>query len=311
MIEKVACDGLRFRRQYCLFRNARGAIRAFLEAARIPRDRPVLLPAYVGWSPREGSGIFDPIRELQLSYFFYRLDDRLRIDLDDFERMVRTTRPAVVLIVHYFGFVDAGYANAVDIARAHNALVLEDEAHAMLTDLVGGLCGRLADACVFSLHKLLPVPAGGLLLTAPGCRMDFRSATHGAPDVSLPWEFDLKRIAERRIANYEILESLCRRLERRVDPLYPQLRLGEVPQTFPVFIRKGSRDRLYHELNAQGFGAVSLYHTLIDPIEPHSFPVSYNISRNILNLPVHQDAEPEQLAQMIEALDGLIGDRGV
>ena len=53
-----------------------------------PGER-VLLPAYVGWSAKEGSGVFDPVDELGVPYAFYRLDDRLRIDLYGLEQCLR------------------------------------------------------------------------------------------------------------------------------------------------------------------------------------------------------------------------------
>ena len=65
---------------------------------------------------------------------------------------------------------------------------------------------------------------------------------------------------------------------------------GEVPQSFPIVLHYGDRDRIYREMNAAGFGVVSLYHTLVPAIDPQLFPASAQLSRRILNLPVHQDA---------------------
>jgi dTDP-4-amino-4,6-dideoxygalactose transaminase len=55
-------------------------------------------------------------------------------------------------------------------------------------------------------------------------------------------------------------------------------------------------------MNDAAFGVVSLYHTLIDSIDPEEFPESYALASRIMNLPVHQDAEPEQLTAMIDKL---------
>jgi dTDP-4-amino-4,6-dideoxygalactose transaminase len=305
-IEPLPRHVSRFRRPYLKFKNARSAFKAFLETIRLGPDEKVLLPAYVGWSAREGSGVFDPVAELGLSYDFYRVNDQLHIDLKHLRQQFRTHRIKVLVIIHYFGYVDPGYAEAVSIARKHGAWVLEDEAHAMFTDLVGGVSGRLGDACIFSLHKLLPVKIGGMLLVNQGreCILDQIKC----PEVSLPlpWEFDLTEISRRRRENAELLSDLLRPLAGEVDPLWGHPRPGEVPQTYPVLVRNVSRDQLYFALNEAGFGAVSLYHTLINPIKPEDFPVSHQLARQIFNLPVHQDVEPDMLKSMVKQLSECI-----
>jgi len=69
-----------------------------------------------------------------------------------------------------------------------------------------------------------------------------------------------------------------------------------------VIIKKGSRDKLYELMNNSGFGVVSLYHTMIDQILQKEFPDSYFISKRILNLPVHQDADQQEIKIMVETL---------
>jgi dTDP-4-amino-4,6-dideoxygalactose transaminase len=55
-------------------------------------------------------------------------------------------------------------------------------------------------------------------------------------------------------------------------------------------------------MNAAGFGVVSLYHTMIEQIAPERYPHSHAISHCILNLPVHQDASPDDMKAMIRTL---------
>lgn len=176
-ISKQAINEERFTRPYSMHKNARSAFKSFLGTVCPKGDEVVLLPAYIGWSSKEGSGVFDPVQELGLPYAFYRLDDRLRIDLAHLESTLRGGRVRVMVIIHYFGYVDPGYERAVELARRYGAFVLEDEAHAMFTDLIGGCSGRLGDACIFSLHKMLPVKDGGMLLWNVGLS--------GLPDCSL------------------------------------------------------------------------------------------------------------------------------
>ena len=143
VVPALAQDPDRLRRRFTAFPNARTAIGAFLTGAGVEPGDVVLLPAYIGWSPREGSGVLDPITALGARIEFYRVDGFVRIDLDHLERALKASRPKAVLLIHFFGFCDPQYAEAVALARQEGALVLEDEAHAMFSDLVGGHCGRL------------------------------------------------------------------------------------------------------------------------------------------------------------------------
>jgi dTDP-4-amino-4,6-dideoxygalactose transaminase len=266
----------------------------------------VLLPAYIGWSPREGSGVFDPIASLGLNYEFYALDEGLRIEMESLQAALRSGRIRVLVLIHFFGFVDPAFEEVVKLARDHGVFVLEDEAHAMLTDMVGGICGRLGDACIYSFHKMLPVESGGaVVLNDPASSLAGKLSTGSGFPMPV-FDFDLAAIAARRRANSLLLDRLVRDLAPGIEPLFGAPRSGVVPQTYPVLIRSGSRDDLYHRMNAAGFGVVSLYHTLIAEISPEQFPATADISRKIMNLPVHQDATPGELEAMMGSLAFLV-----
>jgi len=301
-IDKLARDPHANRRPCFHFKNARSAFKAFLQAhCPAPSDK-VLLPCYIGWSSREGSGVFDPVAELGLEHRLYRMDERLTIDLEHLRRCFSTGNIKLLVIIHYFGYVDPGYREAVAMAREHGALVLEDEAHALFTDLVGGVAGRLGDAAIFSLHKMLPVESGGMLLLNGERGIENVGIRQDETGLVLPWEFDLPAIARKRVANAHQLAGLLDPHRELVEPLREGPSPGETPQTLPVIIRKGSRDRIYQMMNAAGFGVVTLYHTLIDRIDPENFPEAHRLSRRILNLPLHQDADREMLVRMTERL---------
>jgi len=192
------------------------------------------------------------------------------------------------------------------MAREYGVFVVEDEAHAMLTDLVGGICGRLGDACIFSFHKILPVARGGAaVINDP--RSPLVRKLVAEPEYTVPLcEFDLNRIADRRRANSMVLDELLTRLVPEVQPLFGAPDSREVPQSYPVLVHGGLRDRLYHELNDIGFGVISLYHALISQVSPHCFPAIAEVSQQILNLPVHQDASEDKLELMISELAKLM-----
>lgn len=305
MIDKLASDTNRFKRQTYAFRNARSAFKAYLESLHLQDDEYVLLPSFIGWSSREGSGVFDPVKELGIRHAFYKLNKDLCIDVEHLKATVGANKTALIVIIHYFGFVDPSYHQIIDLSKEWGIPVLEDEAHALYTDIVGGVSGRLGDAAIFSLHKMLPVPSGGVLcINSTPPRKDY--ATIGnAVNVPLH-EYDLKAIADTRLTNMETLRALLVPHQETIKPLRPFVGPGEIPQTFPVLIGDVSRDRLYELMNEAGFGVVSLYHTLIKEITLDLFPESFFVSERILNLPVHQDAKFSMMKPMVETLVNLI-----
>jgi dTDP-4-amino-4,6-dideoxygalactose transaminase len=308
-IAKTASIADVFARPYRLFYNARSAFKALLASLCFQPHETILLPAYIGWSAREGSGVFDPVAQLALHYDFYRIDGRLHIDIEHLEHCFRTRKVKVLLLIHYFGHVDPKYADAVTLAKKYGALVLEDEAHALFTDWVGGACGRLGDAAIYSLHKMLPIPSGGML-AVPAVNEGLLT---GIEDYDLgmrqPWFYDWHEIAIRRRQNAEHLDNLIAPLAGDLEPLWGKPQPNEVPQTFPVLVKRASRNDLYARLNANGFGAVSLYHTLITQIDENTFPDSHKLARTIINLPIHQDIHIADLIAMVDQLKIILRSR--
>ena len=292
------------------FRNARTAFKALLQEFHFSEVDEILLPAYIGWSKNEGSGVFDPVREVGAQVRFYRLSRDLTIDLDDLRGRLKTGRPRLVVFIHYFGWPDVRLTEAVTLAREQGAFVLEDEAHALYSDWVSGICGRLGDAAIFSLHKMLPFDCGGWLVLNRSLEPSVAAQLLQSPLCSpLPYDpltYDWFSIAAARRQNAQILLELLGPISDRIRPLYTILPDGVVPQTLPVIVTEHSRDDLYFKMNERGFGVVSLYHTLIETIQPAEFPDSYWLAKSILNLPVHQDIVPRALEAMVDQLGRVV-----
>lgn len=96
----------------------------------------VFVPAYIGVSPKEGSGIFDPLVELSekdvIKYEFYRVDKRINIVFDDLKERIENIgkdKPFIVLRINYFGFQDPCSQEVFELAEAQGGVVLEDNAH--------------------------------------------------------------------------------------------------------------------------------------------------------------------------------------
>lgn len=105
-------------------------------------------------------------------------------------------------------------------------------------------------------------------------------------------------------------------LKNHIEFPWPEFAQGELFQTLPIRIKgaghqRAVRDAIYDKMNQKGFGVVSLYHTLIDAIDPSEFPQSHELACSILNLPVHQDIDPKSLPGMVEALAEALGAEGL
>lgn len=295
-------------RHVIFYENARTGFKAFLQAIFSGRPGKVLLPAYIGWSSKEGSGVFDPVAELGMDYIFYKMTDKLHIDMEDVTRCFKENDIAVAVIIHYFGYVDPAYKDFAAVAHNAGAVFFEDEAHSMLSDIIGGVCGRIGKAGIYSLHKLLPMDSGGVLILNNNSGKNAINVRSENRDIAGYLDYDLLEISKKRRKNAVVLSQMLRKLAGEVDLLWPVMDDGMVPQTLPVIIRNVQRDKLYEIMNLHGYGVVSLYHTMIGQIKKEEFPASHDLSRTIMNLPVHQDIGMKELQGLVDCLEVSIAD---
>lgn len=266
----------------------------------------VFVPGYVGWSPKEGSGIFDPINKLKkISVVYYKMDQNLNIDFKDlFLKIEQFGNPKfTVLIVNYFGFVDPNIEEIYSKIKEKKGWIIEDNAHGFFTSLYSN--HSCADATFFSLHKMFPFDKGGCLkiLNNKLRRFHYEGKSLYETDEN-PWLYDISKIALTRKSNYEQIDKLVRleKYSSLFEPLKDSLREGEIPQTYPIKIKIGRRDEIYELMNQSGYGVVSLYHTLIEPLRNTENNAAFNLSQQILNLPVHQDVDSSNYEHMIGLL---------
>ena len=300
MINKKATKQNSYNRDWIYTNSAREAWSNIIEQFKLANPvGKILLPSYIGWSPNEGSGIFDSVTKSGLDYDFYDLDLNLNISVTDLKQKVHINTQPLVLIVHYFGFIDQNYEEITEWLTQNNIFFVEDCAHAWLTDLIGGKCGRKGKYSFYSLHKLLPLTNGGLLVSN-GKILQYNNKSKVNPSVDLG--FDLFSIFEKRRNNYKYLAKQLVKI-RDLDIIYPELNDGVCPQTLPVIVNNYNRDKLYHEMNELGFGAVSLYHTMIEPLRKTNYQSVTILSNKIINLPIHQDVEFYDIDEMVIMLN--------
>jgi dTDP-4-amino-4,6-dideoxygalactose transaminase len=302
MITKKALNKELFIREWIHTKSARDAWSKIIEEYRVLNPvGKILLPSYIGWSSNEGSGIFDSVANSGLNYEFYELGISLKINLEDLKSKVRENENPLVLLVHYFGFVDLEYNQITNWLLDHSIFFVEDCAHAWLTDLIGGRSGRKGNYSFYSLHKLLPLSTGGAMVNNnPNCNKNIANMN---PFLEL--NYDLLSIFNIRRDNYIYLYGLLKDVAG-VKVIHENLEEGICPQTFPVIVENYDRNNLYHEMNQKGFGLVSLYHTMIEQLEMDSSEASSNLSKNIINFPIHQDVKKEEMEEMVIQLKKIL-----
>lgn len=143
----------------CHLATGRSALLHLVHRLPSSAAKRVLLPAYVA------EGVIQPFRTAGLEIVFYRLQPDLRPDVDDVASLLGSIgAPAVVVLIHYFGFSARSTALSA-VLKAHEAIIVDDLAHAPFTTENGRLLGEDAELALYSLNKFLPVADGAILLS--------------------------------------------------------------------------------------------------------------------------------------------------
>lgn len=285
-------------------RAARDAYQALLESLA-PSGRPLFLPAYVGWSPREGSGLFDPVRATGVGHRFYPLDARLQVDVEALEPMLEEHRPAALVLVHWFGFAEPATARIAELCAARDVLLVEDCCHCLGASLDGRALGETGDYAMVSLHKVLPSAAGGFLQANGDRRLPTElpdGRTIDSRDLAVLADADVAEAARRRRRNYRALADRVAALPG-VRLFHDDLPDGAVPLNLPILVEEADRFEVYKAMRAREVGVVALYHTLVDALDPGAFPGAFRLSERILNLPVHQELDAGHMDRIAAALE--------
>ena len=285
--------------EWTYFLSAREGFKKILQLQEL-KNKKILLPAYIGFSTREGSGVFDPIRETKIEYDFYRMRADLSIDIDDVKEKICANKNNILLLINYFGFVDEKIDEISAYAKENRITVILDCAHSFFTFLLDHSIDF--QYAFFSIHKLFPFNDGGMVLCGDG-----QSSIYSSRGSYGLFNFDLSAIINKRIENYNYISESLKKASITDKIVLLKENLGKaVPQTFPVLLANTAiRDELYFRMNEAGFGVVSLYHQLVEEIDD-SYDVEQNISSKILNLPVHQDADRNDITKMIELMGIII-----
>lgn len=297
-IGKIQNNPDAYKTNFLFYNRARDAMYDIVNELFSSKYKDIYIPGYIGWSPKEGSGIFDPLNLIVgLERHYYHMTKELHVDLDDVCNQLK--EHSILLIVNYFGFRDPQIKQLIEIAHEKECVVIEDNAHGFYTYFCNGGIG--ADIIFFSLHKMFPFKQGGGLIIENNCSYQLHSLDMSA-DFN-PFIYNYNRIAQVRIKNYIKLSLLLEEYTDYFEPLRNnELLKSNVPQTFPIVFKQGMRDKIYEIMNDAGYGVVSLYHTMIEELRNDTHSDALWLSRRIMNLPVHQDVDRNLYLSMIEKL---------
>lgn len=282
-------------------KSARSAFSHIIESLSVNRSQKVLLPSYIGFTEREGSGVFDPVTLNNSDYTFYKVKEDLSVDLEDFEKQL-ADQIDIALIIHYFGFCRSDLASIKQLCVDAKVILVEDCAHAFYLKSPNSMLGRTGDFSFYSLHKYIAVESGGLLkinnkeISIPEIAVQNRADLDVIEQYALT---DFDAIKEIRRRNYSLYARLLKSLDQ-IEILY-DLHDDDIPQTFPIRVKNLNREKLYFYLNEQNMPTTALYYRMIDKLDSTTYPISFAISSEILNLPVHQDTSIEDIKSLCYA----------
>lgn len=309
MISKEAKEKWTATKNQWFFKSARYAFEELLNIIRSVRDGVVLMPGYIGQSVREGSGVFDPIRHTKTRYVFYALHEDLSVDVEDLKQKMNDPNVVAVLLIHYFGFPQKCVVDLASLCREKGILLIEDCAHTIGGQFSGVTLGDFGDFSFYSIHKLTASENGGILQVNNSSYTDrFRNVIDNidVEDLIQYIRTDLNKSSSIRRKNYQLyLESLSRN-SKYFDIMFPELEEGVVPINFPIRVKNYSREKMYFQLMEDGIPLVSLYYQMVEELPREGFPVSYNISDSILNLPTHQCINKNDVLTIVDALNHFV-----
>jgi len=307
MIKKKQKLNKKFLKKECFMPRGRSALFHALQLLKLNKENKILLPSYIGISEREGSGVFDPIRQLDVGYEFYKLNDDLSADKEDFTKKIKQDEIKAALVIHYFGFCQKNFDYILKTCKDNKKYLIEDCAHAFNSFYKNKRLGKYGDISFYSIHKFLPTDDGGILLInnkkieIPKNIKDKISKKI----LMILYKSDIEKISKIRIDNYTYLLKKIKHI-KGVHPFYNGLPKGIVPINFPVIIEKKDRNKVYFELQNREIETVSLYHTLIPQIKKDEYPISHHISSHILNLSIHEEISKNEIDVMLRALENIL-----
>jgi len=297
MIFKNAKDPTKFKRKEFFTNSAREAWSLLLQF--LDKQKTVLLPSYIGQSKNDGSGIMDPVRKSNLKFDFYEITNTLNPNLKDVFEKVKKNKVNVILLVNYFGFCppDSTYNALKNHCKKNNILLVQDCAHYF--NYYNET--RISDFMFYSIHKYLPVCGGGILVSNYDLNIKNNNSFLNKNYKEIVLEYNLKNILRIRHKNFFLYYNKIKKL-KNIFVLKDMNFNLDIPHNFPIIVKNNKREDLYFYLIKNGVEVTALYYNMVEEISKSEYPVSYQISNSILNLPLHQDISEKDIDKVVSIL---------
>jgi dTDP-4-amino-4,6-dideoxygalactose transaminase len=308
LISKSPEERDQFQKRIRFVRSARIGFRTILESIGFNQSDTILLPAYIGITDREGSGVLDPVAAVHANTEFYPVDHRLAGDLVYIQGRMAKGNIKAILVIHYFGIAQNDMASIRALCDQFGTILIEDCAHAWCSSLGIAPLGDFGEYSFGSIHKYLAAHDGGFVKWREGFSLEGVIAPEEEitrASLAVYASADYAAIAKMRLKNYQYLTSRLEKLNS-VEIMYPELKPGIIPLNFPILVTSMPREKLYFELVERGYMLIALYYRLIPEIDKDEYPVSHWLSDRILNLPVHQDTTIEDLDGLVDAMQDIL-----
>lgn len=194
-----------------------------------------------------------------------------------------------------------------DLPRPDAASVFSHTASALLKNLEmrGGLVGRWTRATIRALGHGA-VKAGGIERVATGTmHFDREHVDLGISPLTLKIAqgLDMQQIVERRRRNYFFLLGRLRDLSA---PLFNELPAGVCPLFYPLIVE--DKPAVLARLHAAGVHAVDFWRDYHPACDPNEFPDVMRLRNSVVEIPCHQDLEPETMTQVAQVVRQVLMD---
>lgn len=266
-------------------------------------DAVLLVPAYIGWSPNEGSGLMDPIVDSQIRYNFYPVSEKLLPITESLNQEIMKHRKVKLLLVHYFGKRSILDESTIAMINSNGHGIIEDWAH----DLSRFFEPRIS-LCedhfeLFSIHKWTASHAGGLVRGRVELLSGLNPVGASVEDLLILAASDVSEIRNIRWRNYLDIDRKLVHSDK-IQRFWSTTEDVSCPLNFPIVLNSvADRSQLYSILVDRGLKPTSLYHKLTEHLDARDFPLAYKLADTILNLPVHQDCSIEDIDELVNVIN--------
>jgi dTDP-4-amino-4,6-dideoxygalactose transaminase len=146
------CEGLN---SYYFYDSGRSALHEILANEQLKKKK-FLIPSYTCMS------VIQPFLNNNIEFDFYKINQDLKIDLNEIHDGLDSKNFDVLLLIDYFGFTPP--KSIIELLKNQNILIIEDVSHMSFLPILLDKYDPYGDIVYGSLRKILPVSDGGFIL---------------------------------------------------------------------------------------------------------------------------------------------------